>query len=598
MLVRHRLPLALCAWLTGVLITGADEPKKPDTTKATATVAHIKLSGSLDEAPVNDELPFGNVAENFKAKLARIQKAKNDTAVKAIYLHLDGLGIGWAKVDDLSRALADFRSSGKKIVAYLESGESKDYLVALGCDQILIPEAGWLMLTGVRLEMTFYKDLFEKVGIKADMLQMGAFKGAAEPYTRNKMSPENRQQLESLLDDFYEKGIVERLVARRGKGWTPEKVRALIDQGPFTARSALKLGLVDGLAYSAGIEDVLKKTLDVVSVKVVQDYGKAKADDVDLSNPFALLKMLSGTKSKSSKKPKVAVIYAVGVINTGKGGTSPLGGESVGSTTMVEAIRQAEEDATVKAIVLRVDSPGGSALASDLIWNQLRQSKKPVIASMGDVAASGGYYISMGCQKIYAAPGTITGSIGVVGGKLSLGGLYDTIGLRTEVLKRGEHADILSMERPFSASERETFSSMMRDIYDQFLDKAIQGRVKAGRKMTRLELEKLAGGRVWTGRQAKANGLIDELGTLEDAIADAWARAKMPKETEPELLVLPKGRSFLDTLAESLGGASLLELRKRPAFREVNERLGGVEAMFNLKAEPVWLLPPYSLKVK
>jgi protease-4 len=219
---------------------------------------------------------------------------------------------------------------------------------------------------------------------------------------------------------------------------------------------------------------------------------------------------------------------------------------------------------------------------------------------MGDVAASGGYYISMATQKIYAEPGTITGSIGVVGGKLTLGGLYDMIGLKTEVIKRGQHSDILSTERPFTPSEREAFSAMMRDIYDQFLDKAVQGRHKAGKKMTRSELEKLAGGRVWTGRQAKANGLIDELGTLDDAVADAWARAKMPKETEPEILVLPKGKSFIDSLAERLGEARvpLPELRKLPAFREVNERLGGVEAMLRLRGEPVWLLPPYALRVR
>ena len=578
----------------------ADEPKQPET-KPLATVAHIKLSGSLDESPTSDEPLFGSAAENFKAKLDRIRKAKKDANVKALYLQLDGLSIGWGKLDELTRALADFRTSGKKVFAFLEAGDSKDYLVGLSCDQMIAPEAGWIMLTGIRAEATFYKDLFEKIGVKADMLQMGAFKGAAEPYTRNKLSPENRSQIESILDDNFDNEIVARIIAgRKAKKFTPDQVKGLIDKGPYTARSALKAGLVDAVGYADDLEPMMKKSLDVATLKIVKDYGKTKADELDFSNPFALFKMLAPSKPKSSRKPKVAVIYAVGVINTGKGGANPLTGHSVGSTTMLEAIQQAEEDATVKAIVLRVDSPGGSALASDLIWNAIRKCKKPVVASMGDVAASGGYYISMGCSKIYAEPGTLTGSIGVIGGKLTIGGVYDTIGIKTEVIKRGEHADIMSMDRPWTPSEREAFRGMMHDVYDLFLTKAVQGRQRAGNKMTRPELEKLAGGHIWTGRQAKANGLVDALGTLDDAVADAWARAKMPKETEPELLVLPRGSSFLDSLMEGIGGAKApgMDLRRLPIPREIKEHLISVEAMLNLRGEAVWLLPPYSVRIK
>src|SRR5207248_8606359 len=236
-------------------------------------------------------------------------------------------------------------------------------------------------------------------------------------------------------------------------------------------------------------------------VKVVKNYAKAKAEDIDLGNPFTLLRqLLKPSLPKLSRGPKLALIYAVGPITTGKGGHGLTGASVVGSTTMVEAIRQAEEDSTVRAIVLRVDSPGGSALASDLIWNELRRCKKPVVASMSDVAASGGYYISMGARKIYADPGTLTGSIGVVGGKFALAGLYDKVGLKTEVIKRGAHANILSGDDPFSPSEREAMKALMQDVYDQFLDKALAGRHRAGKKMTREQLVKLAGGRVWTGR--------------------------------------------------------------------------------------------------
>src|SRR5262245_32456801 len=230
----RRLALATLAWASCTLAAPADPPKATEPgTKPLATVAHIKLSGSPDEAPVSEESLFGAAAENFKAKLARIHKAQQDSAVKALYLHLDDLAIGWGKLDELSRAIADFRAAGKKAIAYLESGSSKDYLVALAWYQVLVPEAGWLMLTGLRAEATFYKELFDKIGVKADMLQMGAFKGAAEPFTRTKLSKENREQMESILDDYYDNSVVGRIVAaRKGKQWKPEHVRKLIDQGP------------------------------------------------------------------------------------------------------------------------------------------------------------------------------------------------------------------------------------------------------------------------------------------------------------------------------------------------------------------------------
>ncbi len=404
--------------------------------------------------------------------------------------------------------------------------------------------------------MSFYKDLFEKIGVKADMLQMGDFKAAAEPYMRSSMSEPGRKQLTSVIDDYYENSIVERIARLRAeRKFTTEQIKKLIDEGPYTARAAHKAGLIDRVAYAEQFRTAMKKSLKADELKIVKDYGKDKKEDIDFSNPFAILKLLAPPKTKDSKGPKIAVIYAVGVITTGKSAEGLFGAETVGSTTMIQAIRQAEKDETVKAIVLRVDSPGGSALASDLIWNELKRSKKPVIASMSDVAASGGYYISMAAKKIYADPGTLTGSIGVVGGKLALGGTFNKVGIKTEVISRGANSGINSSERPFSESERKTMTALMRDIYDQFLDKALEGRKKAGKKMTREELVNLAGGRIWTGRQAKENGLIDELGSLDDAIAAARALTDLPANKEPELLVLPKSRGFLDSLIEDkLGG--------------------------------------------
>ena len=587
--------LAVFALFVSSAALPAEEPKP-------VTLAHVKLAGSMDEGPVADDPLFGASAENFKAKLDRIRKAKDDSAVGGLFLQLDGIEASWGKVDELRRAVADFRKSGKKAIAYLEAGELPDYLVALACDQVCMPESGWLMLVGLRAEATFYKDLLGKLGLKADMLQMGDFKGAAEPYTRSSMSPEFRRQLESVLDDFFDKSVVETIVrARAGKGWTAEQVKQLIDRGPYTAKAARDKGLIDRIAYADQVPDLMKAALKAEQVKLAKDYAKAKGEEIDFSNPItAMMKLLSPPKATNSPNPKVAVIYATGIITTGKSSSNPLTGDTVGSTTLIEAIQQAEKDKTVQAIVLRVDSPGGSALASDLIWNELARCKKPLVASMSDVAASGGYYISMAAQKIYAESGTLTGSIGVVGGKVVLGGLYDKVGVKTEVISRGANAGILSSTTAFSDSERAAMTSLMKDTYDQFLDKALAGRKKAGRAMTRAELEKLAGGRIWTGRQAKANGLVDELGTLEDAILAARDLAGMDKEKMPELLILPKARSLLDTLIEGRS-SSQLGLQQLPVLRELPELAGHVrhvEGLLQLRGEPVWLILPYQLRVR
>jgi protease-4 len=570
------------------------------------TLAHIKLSGDLDESPTVPDPFTGSAGENFKSKLDRIKKAKADKSVQGLYLHIDNAAVGWGKLDELTRALADFRKSGKKVFAYVDSADTKDYLLALACDEVCLPESGTLMLTGLRAEVTFFKDLFDKIGVKADLLAMGEAKTAAEPFTRTSLTDASRKQLKGVLDDHFDNDLVACIVkARAAKKFTKEQVEKIIDDGPYTAKQALKLGLIDRVAYADTFQDDLKKVLDAKEVTVVKNYGQAKSEEIDLSSLTGILKLLSamsGPKGPaSSNKPKVAVIYAVGPITTGKSGMSLLGGRSVGSDTIIEAIRQAEEDKTVKAIVLRVDSPGGSALASDLMWNELVKCKKPVVASMSDVAASGGYYISMGAKKIYAEPGTLTGSIGVVGGKITLGGLYENVGLKTEVLSRGANAGILSTQRPFSDSERKAMTALMADVYDQFLDKALEGRKRAGKKMTRDELVKLAGGRVWTGRQAKENGLIDELGTLDDAIADAWKLAEMPADKEPELLILPKPRGLLDSLMSSDRDTKALDLRLAPLLREMPElkrKLGPAESLLRLRGESVWLVSPYGVEVR
>ena len=534
----------------------------------TVKVAHIKLSGELGEEPALAEGLFGVGGESFRTKLDRIKKAREDKNIQALYLELDTLSIGWGKVDELRKAITDFRAAGKKAYAYLESAFSKEYLVALACDEVCLPESGWLLVVGLRTEVTFYKDTLEKIGLKPDVLKMGAYKGAVEPFTRTSLSKENREQLESVLDDYFEKSYVDVIVrSRPNRKWTAEMVKKMIDDAPYVAKTAHKLGLIDRVAYADEFRDAIQKDLAAEKLDVVKDYGQKKAEEFDLTK---LLTLFAPPKSSGSSKPKIAVVYLVGPITSGKGGESLFGGSVAGSTTLVQAIRKAENDKTVKAIVLRVDSPGGSALASDLIWAELKRCKKPVVASMGDVAASGGYYVCMSAQKIIAEPGTLTGSIGVFGMKMVMGGLEDKVGLKSETITRGANAGIFSTTTPFSASERKAMSALIEDAYDQFLSKALEGRKKAGKQMTRERLESLAGGHIWTGRQAKENGLIDELGTLEDAIAAAKDLSGN-KGMEMELLILPRPRSFLSELVEKGADEQLSASAARAFLREYPE---------------------------
>lgn len=588
-------PLVLLGSLGFVHADDAKDKKKKDQTDN--LIAQIKMSGGLADAAGALDLPFGPSSATLSSMIDRVKKAKKDDAVKALYLQFEGLNLDWGKLNELRAALADFKKSGKKIFAYLEEGDQMEYLLACACDEVIIPPGGGINLHGLRYEMMFFKNLLETFNLRFDAVPMGDFKAAMENFTRSEMSPANRQQWTELIDDFY--AILCDTIASSRAGLTPEKVRALIDHGPMTAKEALDSKLVDRICYPDVILNKIRHAVGNEQLAFKANYGKKKQDELDLGNPFAIFKLLAPPKeAKVSAKPKVAVIYAEGGIVTGKGGASLLGGNQVGSTTMVEAIRKAEEEPTVKAIVLRVDSPGGSALASDLIWHELKKSKKPIIASMGDVAASGGYYISMAAKKIYAEPGTITGSIGVISGKLVLGGAMQKYGITTDVISRGKLAGMFSSRTAFNPEERQAMVRLMSDIYDQFLTKAFEGRQAAGNnKLASVaELKKLAGGRIWSGKAAKENGLIDELGTLEDAIAAAKQMAGLSASDDVELFVLPKPRNFLDSLMDPdgsvdtlLGHAELRTLARVPGLRKPLQML---EMLSSEQREKIWLISP------
>ena len=508
-----------------------------------ATWAHIELKGGYAEGPQMMGL-FGDVSESLSEVLGRLDKAAKDDGVTGVVLKIDGPSIGRGKLNEFRQAISRVRAKGKKVVAYLDSAGSGDYLVAAGCDEVVMPESGVLMLLGVRSEVSFYKNLFDFLGVKAEMLRVGEYKSAAEPYSRTEMSKEFREELEQVLGDFYDQ-MVEQVAT--GRGLTAEKVKAAIDNGPHTANAAKELGLITRVAYEDELTGILKGDKADTTIKLAKRYGKKKID-TDFSGFTGMMKMMEmlmglEPKARASKNPKIAVIHASGMIMPGASSSDFLGDSTLGSDTLVKAIEKASSDATVKAIVLRVDSPGGSALASDLIWRALEKVEKPIVASMGDVAGSGGYYIAMGADTIFAEPGTITGSIGVVGGKIALDGLYNKIGITTSVVARGKNSGINSTTIGFTDSERAAMTKLLLDIYKQFTEKAAKGR-----KMEYAKLEKLARGRIYSGATALKLGLIDKIGTLEDAVEHAKQLAKLGPDDKVERLILPKPTSPLESL--------------------------------------------------
>lgn len=563
--------------------------------------AHIELEGTYHEGA---QLPglFGEMSESLATAVGRIEKAADDATVSGVILRINGPHIAWGKMAAFREAIQRVQAKGKKVYAWLDSGSNMDYLLAAACDEVVMPESATLMLVGLRAEVTFYKTLLDWLGVKAEMLRVGEFKSAGEPYTRTEMSPEFRKEMEEILDDYYRQMLE---VLTKSRKLTDDEAKGAIDAGPHTAAQAKTLKLIDRIAYEDELESALEKQVEGKKLRVLKKYGKKKID-TDFSGFGGMMKfmeMIMGVEppQKKSITPKIAVIYATGPIMSGKSSTDLFSSEStIGSDTMIKAIRDARNNDQVKAIVLRINSPGGSALASDLIWRELELVKKPFVVSMGDVAASGGYYIAQGADKIFAEPGTLTGSIGVVGGKLSLAGLYKKIGITTSVISRGKNSGIFSSNE-FTDSERETMQKLLNDIYDQFTSKAA-----AGRKMEKEKLEKLARGRVYTGAMAKKLGLVDELGSLDDAVAAAQKLAGLNEGEKIERLNLPKPVSPLEQFIGPLDPnaearareAATLGQALRGLSPELDENLRELSVLSRLAREPALLVLPFRMTVR
>lgn len=584
------------------------ESKRQETTAKASTPEKVKgnrvrfavltIKSSLTES-AGQVGPFGESRLDLREFINRLDRAAQDKTIDGIVLNIQNASLGRGKIEDMRSAIARYRESGKKIYAHLESAMPADYLIACACDEITLPETGVIMLPGVHAEATFYKGLLDRVGIDADFIHVGAYKGAAEPLTRNKFSEAVRANMSSMIDSLYD-DMVTTIV--RSRPLSIAQARQVIDEGLITATRAKELGLIDRVAYPDGLRNDLAKAHSADPLVYVRNYGQKKVD-TDFSGPmgfFKLMQAMMGTdnSARKSRGKKIAVVYAMGPIMTGKSRSDLFGDSTMGSTTIVEALRKASNDDEVAAIVLRVDSPGGSALASDLIWHETQVIKKPIVASMGDVAASGGYYISMGADKIFAAPGTVTGSIGVVGGKLAVRGLYEKLGITTETIGRGANSGMFASSAKFTDTQRAVVENMMKDIYRQFTAKAADGR-----NMPLEQLEKLAGGQIFTGRQAKENGLVDELGTLHDAIQEAKKLADIDPDESVRIETLPEPTNFFESLFGDLGAEEEVGVSislqgiegLSPELLDIARRASRLRAAFD---QPAALVMPFELKIR
>lgn len=525
------------------LETAKAQPDKTTKKKSTAIIAHVALSGSLPDGVGQGGL-LADVSPHLHRIIERLDKAATDSRVKGVVLSIEAPAIGRGRAAELRAAIGRIRKAGKPVAAHLIGGQPVHFMVAGACDTITMPPAATLEITGVRTEVTFFKAMLDKLGVDAEILQVGEFKGAGEPLTRTSMSPQLRAQYEQFVGDLYDQ-LVEGIAADRGIA--AERARELVDVGVFTPDQAVEAKLIDAVGYEDEVVSGLARKLRLDQPKVARDYAEQKMEN-DFSGIGGLVKLvelLSGQKQAAAggKDRQIAIVYLTGEIKEGKGKDDLLAGGSAGSDTVIRAIRDAAKDEKVAAIVLRIDSPGGSALASDLIWREAERTTKPVVASLSDTAASGGYYVAVAADRIVAAPGTLTGSIGVVGGKIAVGEALEKVGVHTDVVAKGRNAGWLSMQTPFTDHEREAFLGTMKDVYRLFTSK-----VAAGRKLDEEQVAKLAEGRIFTGRQAKELGLVDRLGTLEDAIEEAKKLAGIDDDEAVERVLLPEPRGLFDDL--------------------------------------------------
>jgi protease-4 len=495
-------------------------------------------------------------------------------------------GVGWGKAEEIRDAITDFRTSGKPVYAYVEFGLNKEYYIATACDKIIVPPPGELFINGLAADVMFFRGSLDKLGIYPDIFQIGKYKSAGDTFTQKQMTDAHREFINSMLDDLYNR-YVNAIAQARHK--TPDEVRTLIDNAPYGAEKAKEAGLIDDTMYRDDVEKQFKKMLNYKDTDTFIPVRNSEYRDV---SPESL---------GLNKGERIAVIYASGEIGSGSSQNSPSGDQSIGSDTVAKALNDAAADKTLKAIILRVDSPGGSGLASDIIWHAVEAAnqKKPVVVSMSDVAASGGYYISASAAKIIAQPSTITGSIGVVAGKPVVKGFYDWLGISNEYVLRGKTAGMFRETEKFSDEERAKFEDWIKTTYYQdFVPKVAKGRNKDAQY-----IDSVAQGRVWTGAQARDRGLVDEFGGLDKAIEVAKQLAKIPADKGVEQVVLPYPTTFLQQLLSGGDDNANTQVQQQRAMlaalpEDARRAFRYMALMERMKNGETMFVMPYDIRVK
>ncbi len=540
---RYFALLAVVGILAVPMAASADEGDK---------IAVFKLKGPMPESPGEMDMSalLGSHAPvNMFDLLQTLRRARGDADLRAVVFDIEEAALGLAQIQELRAQFDALRAADKDVLIYAETLHVGTLLLGSSASRLVMMPKGMLDLSGLYSESLYFKNLLDKIGVEADIIHCGAFKSAGEPFYRTGPSEAAEQQTNSLLDSIYEQIIADIAESRH---LSPETVSDLIDKGLFHPDEALEAKLVDALQYRGDFVQSIRRKYGR-DTEVVRDYGKKGGPEVDLENPFAIFKLLSDLMKgpTQSDKPTVAVVYVEGSIVSGESEPGFFGGSSTAaSETIRKAIAKAARDESVKALVLRVNSPGGSAIASEVICEatkRFKQSGRPFLVSMGNVAASGGYYVSTLADAIYAEPSTITGSIGVVGGKIVTKGLWDWAGVTGKEYKRGAHADIMNTNRKFSDEERELIQSTMNRVYGEFKARVTEGRADR----IEGEVDALAGGRVYTGEQALEKGLVDRLGGLADAIKKAADEADLGSY---EVRVFPQPKTIFDLFAEAFGG--------------------------------------------
>ncbi len=521
--------VAVVVSVTGLAFIGLAVGRAPQISSNSTLL--IDVSGDLLEAEPTSVLgQFFESPPTVRSVVDALRKAAIDRRVSSVIIRPTSASALWGKVQEIRDAIVDFKRSKKPIIAFLEYGGDQPFYLASACDKVFLMPTASLDLTGMASYELFLRGGLDKIGAYPDVLHVGEYKTAANTFTERSFTTAHREMTESLNSDLYEQLV--RGIAQ-GRHKTDAEVKELIDHGPFLPEDAVRAGLVDDLAYDDEIDDKVKLGQGRTNILKQRDYRNVGPTSLGLN-----------------RGPRIALIYATGIISTGTSSTDSPGGQVVGSDTMVDYLRKARADNSIRAVVLRIDSPGGSAIAADVIWREvmLTRERKPVIASMSDVAASGGYYIAMPAHAIVAQPATLTGSIGVVLLRFVIKGTFDKLGLNLETVKAGRYADLFSPVKPFTPDEKKKIGELMQATYDGFVEKAA-----AGRNTTPEKIDAVAQGRVWTGRQAKELGLIDELGGLDRALAIAKERAKIAASSEVELVVYPPKKSLLEVMSDPLG---------------------------------------------